>query len=582
LTEAVSHDVVSLGKALQITKRPVVIDTETTGLDVLCSRVLSLGLRVHDRYDWKNFVLFTPSCYHVSIQPFVTPWPAIHQALNYLHQPKMILVGHNLKYDLLMLRREGFTYRGGSRDTLSLLRLEDQDRGFSKDTVGRRYLKADPNHQWSGYSLKLAGLHLLGISPQFTPSSSMSHVTYREHAVYLCHDLLVTHRLHNFLWQGLSADLRRYSAEVLSPLTTMLCDMRWEGTAGDRGFMQQQCERLDQLMISISDLHTANHSIRLLDMTDDDCRKLLFKTYRLPHTKHIRKKPSIGSELIASLIENVASQRIRASLTLIEAFRSALSLRTRLRGFLKELHADDRFHSEFDNRQASGRLSSSKPNLQQIAKSKTIFEGTNLETTVDSRNLVKASEGHVLLVADVAQADVRVLAHEIDFCLETTGEHFRRLTRRRFQKLPQAEALWKRRDAYFNPNWSGIAAIRGSAFNPRHAKPLVESFLQSTGDFYSEVASQVTGRQITKSDTERNIWKSILLAQINSETPSGLSVRLKCTKEQAKSYVDKFFGAFPDIATWVALQQQQIALAGEAYTWAGRRRRNTPHFFDFF
>ncbi len=107
----------------------------------------------------------------------------------------------------------------------------------------------------------------------------------------------------------------------------------------------------------------------------------------------------------------------------------------------------------------------------------------------------------------------------------------------------------------------------------------MQNFMQSPGDFYSVVASQVTGRTIVKSDPERDTWKTILLAQINGETATGLAKRWDCSTGAAQQLVDKFFAAYPDIAGWTALQRQQIAIVGETYTWGGRRRRNTAHYW---
>ncbi len=554
-------------------------DVETTGLEVRTARILSLGFRLHVDGNWQNFIIFTERCSHRSIRPVTTPWDAIHQALQPLRRPSMILVGHNITFDLLMLQREWVVYRGETRDTLAMLRLDDQDRTFSAETVGRRYLRAPQGLEWSSYKLKTVAYHLLGIAPKFTPSPNMDLVPYAEHAIYLAHDLYTTHKIHDYLWQGLSASLRRHYVKVQSPLTSLLCDLRWVGTAGDREFIRTECDRLDELMSAISERHQVNHGFGLLDKKDEDIRKLLFYTYKLPHRRHSRKKSSISSEAIANLLNRTANPVIQASLLLIAAFREAHSLRLRLGGYLKNLHADNRFHSQFDNRQASGRISSSAPNLQQIAKRKTIFKGDSLEAVFSSRNLVIPSLGCVLIAADVAQADVRVLGHEIDRTTETTQQHFRRLQSERFQRLPRAARLWKAKDNFLNMNWCGTAAPPLVEFDPNALSPLVQNFLNTEGDFYSVVASQVTGRTITKSDPERSVWKTILLAQINSETPTGLAVRLKCTKDEARSLVDKFFAAYPDIASWVALQQQQIALTGETYTWGGRRRRNTPHYW---
>ena len=316
-------------------------------------------------------------------------------------------------------------------------------------------------------------------------------------------------------------------------------------------------------MAEISSRHQDAYARPLTGMTDEQCRDLLYEQYRLPYRRRNNQKPTVSAEAISQLIKRTADPLIQGSLQLISAYRESQSLHLRLGGYLKAIESDGKFHSQVDNRQASGRLSSSKPNLQQIAAAKVILKGDPLEAEFRCRNLIVPAAGCILVAADVAQADVRVLAHEIDRCTESTQEHFKRLQQERFRRLPKAAELWRNRVRFENGGWCGDAPPPPPPFNPHAVSRLVQNFVQSTGDFYSEVASQVTGRTIVKTDPERSTWKTVLLAQINSETATGLAKRWNCSKADAQKLIDKFFQAYPDIASWTSLQRQQVALTGE-------------------
>lgn len=575
----VFHSPARLRAGLLSTTRPVVFDVETTGLNVFQDRVLSFGFRLHTDDGYENHVLFTGRCPHASIQPHISSDDTIGEALGALARPGLVLVGHNLQYDLSLLRREGYEYHGFVRDTLTMLRLVDQDRNFSNDTDARRDLRAPAGAEWTNYRLKDVCGQLFGIRPLYTPSANMRMVSYREHAVYLAHDLFLTHQLHDYLWQGMPPTLRWFTTDVQSPLVHLLCQMRQCGVTADRQFMQQEIARLDTLLVEISERHRSLVGLALVALTDDELRKLLFERYALPCRKRPGKKPSIAEDALKSLIARTTDSAIQSSLTLILAYRSVVSLRRKISDYLKWVHPDGRLHSSFDNKQSSGRISCTSPSLQQLAKPKVILAGTELETEVRSRNLMVASPDHVLIAADVAQADVRVLAHEIDRCQESTLEHRRRLHRERFGRLPESSRGWKAADAYRNPQWVGAPAPPIAPFDPTAESRLVQNFLTRAGDFYSLVASEVTGRSIGPADTERKLWKTILLAQINGESPRSLSERLNCGVDQAAAHVQAFFQSYPDIQGWIALQRQQVALTARTLTWLGRMRTNSAHYW---
>ena len=561
---------------------PVYFDTETTGLDVRSDRILSFGFRING----VNHIVFTERCLHASINKYVVSDADLRWALQPLTTEKnLILVGHNLKFDLAMLLREGFRYEGEVGDTLGILRLLDQDRGHSTNDEGRdteaRFDLVSPEgpRRELNYRLKDLAAQMCGIRPMYTPSRRMQTVPYQTHATYLAHDLYVTEKLYQCLWPQLSNELQQYYRDVASPLLVALVDLSHTGAAADIRFIDRQEIELGQLMRAISDEHERQHGQGLISAGDWVLRKLLFKTYGLPVLKGHPWKPSLDKEALKKLIERTTDPAILDSLQLIQGFRQFTSLRQRLGGYRKHVdHRTGRIHSRFDNRQSSGRVSSSGPNLQQLAKKKKIMEGTPFETTVFSRDMIVAPPGYILVAADIDQADARVLAHMIDRFPVDTDTHKRDLLRERESKLGPAISPYLRLlDACRNQKYRGASPEPPRPFDPNAPSRLVNDFMHLKGDLYSTVASNITGRQIKKKDAERTTWKTVFLAQINGQTPKGLKGTLRCSRKEAEECVGQFFQFYPDIEGWIGLMKLQVALAGQTHTWAGRNRTMMAH-----
>lgn len=581
----VSHDPQRLKEELLRTFSPVIFDTETTGLNVRSDRALSYGFRVHVDGRTTNHILFTQRCTTTSIAPHASSPDAISSALEPLDRPGLILVGHNIKYDLLMLRREGFDYRGEVRDTQGILKVLDQDRGFSSDgeskqqTAGRRDLGAPVERRWLNYHLKDAAAQLCQIQPLHTPSDNMDLVDYHSHTLYLAHDLFVTDALYRKLWPGLTRRQRIRYRRTASPLIQLLCDLTDTGVAADADFLAAETERLSVSMAAISEEHKRLYG-RSLQLSDQELRELLYVSYALPCRRRKGKKPPVGVPKLLELKEKTTSQRIRHSLQLIIGYREVTSLRNRLRDYLAAIDsADGRIHSSFDeNKQVTGRISSVEPNLQQIARTKSILPGSPLSVTVKSRNFIVASPSCMLIGADIDQADLRVLADRIGSCQYDTSTRLRQLHRRRWSRLGRLLAPYEQiRQQSFNANWRGQTWETPPDFDPDAPSRLVEDFCHLDDDLYAQIASNVTGQTITKRDPERSLFKTVILAQVNGQTPTGLAKTLGCSEAKSRHYVGRFFAAYPDVAGYLALLRQEVAISGQVTTWSGRQRMVTAH-----
>ena len=514
----INHDPRRCRAALESTKRPVVLDLETTGL-LRHHQIVSAGLLV----DEQVHILFARSG-HITIENL--PMTVFREALRPLERPELVVIGHNLPFDLGFLRREGIRVQGEARDTLKLLRLLDQDRGGAEDMASKRQPRRDlkaPAGAPSAldYRLKHVVAQLLGIRMPHFPGSILL-APYPVHARYLSCDLLGTRLLHDHLWQRLTDMERNYYRELVAPLIPVLLDLNEQGVAADPEFICKECDRLEGVMENLSSAHQHKHGIAL----GMDARQMgawLFGRLGLPVWKKARQGkrwvPSLDTKTLKSLWEYTEDPVARDSLGRIQAYRQAASLLVRLRSLLKYVDPHTgRIHSSFSDRQASGRISSTYPNLQQLAKPKEI-DGQ----LIRCRNALRATPGFELAIFDIAQADIRVLAHAVESFPVSAAEHRHRLRQQRQELLGTQLAPFRGFLASCrNPAFEDEEDDEELEFSPLLPADLAEDFRQADGDFYTRRPARILNRP-PKDKKERNRFKSIILGIVNGKGPGSLA-----------------------------------------------------------
>ena len=411
MTTKVVHDPRECREALARTAGPVTLDLETTGLR-RWDQIVSAGLLI----DGVAYLLFLRSL-HASIANL--PVGAFRDALAPLARPDLTVVGHNLPFDLAFLRREGVPVAGEGRDTLKILRLLDQDRGAGSQGQARVDLRAPAGAEvLLNYRLKDVVRQLLRKRMPYFPGA-IERVPYAAHRTYLACDLLGTRALYDHLWPRLGRVGQRYYQQIVAPLIPVLLAMTEAGVAADADFIRAESDRLGQLMERLSAEHRRAHGVAL-GLDQEQLGRWLFGTLGLPVLKHGRRGtrwvPSLDAEALRRLEAFNEDPHTAGSLRLIRDYRQAAGLLVRLRSLLNHIDPrTGRIHSSFDDRQATGRLSSTYPNLQQLAKKRELAkteDDPGME--IRSRNALVASPGYELAVFDIAQADIRVLASAVE------------------------------------------------------------------------------------------------------------------------------------------------------------------------
>jgi DNA polymerase I-like protein with 3'-5' exonuclease and polymerase domains len=567
----VSHDPRQCREALARTASPVVLDLETTGLR-RWNQIVSVGLLVDD----VAYILFARSM-HVSVRNL--PFDTIREALQPLARPDLIVIAHNALFDLGFLFRAGIRVQGEVRDTLKLLRLLDQDRGGDHDSSARRRPRRDLTAPEGSpvplnYKLKNVAGQLLGIKmPNFPGAIELA--PYKIHATYLTCDVTGTKALHDYLWPMLSDGEQTYYRQIVAPLLPVLVEMTNTGVAVDANFIVTESQKLDDLMKSLSEQHRLTHGLSL-QMDNKQMIDWLFGRLRLPVIKWKRygkkRVPSLDSAALSVLEKYAEDERAINSLKLIQQYRQAASLLPRLRSLTKHIdRATGRIYSTFDDKQSSGRISSTNPNLQQLAKAKKINE-----QEFRTRNVLRASTGMELAVFDIAQADIRVLAHMVESFPLQARAYKDQLRRQREEFLrPSIAPYVELMERQANVNFAR-QTTRAADYDPTMPADLAADF-RSPGDFYFIAAGRILGRQ-PKDKAERNRYKAIILSIVNGLGAPSLARTLGVSKAEAAQFLaEDFERAYPKVTAYKRLMYSQIAITGQTYTFMNRLRTVTAH-----
>ena len=297
--------------------------------------------------------------------------------------------GHNLKFDALHLRRQGMEVAGIEHDTMVMSYLLFPNRRA---------------HQLKELSVEFLGERpttyeeLVGRGKSQVP---IAEVAVEKVAAYCAADAGGSRRLAaELLPQLRERTLLGLYRDVEMPLVGVLADMEWQGVRVDRAFLKEADGRLQR------ETAAAEQEVRRLAGYDvnlnspQQLAELLFDKMGLPQSKRTRKTKaqSTDIEVLNELKGFPVVERIIAHRTLKKLHA------TYVQGLLTSLDDRDRVHTQFNQTvTATGRLSSSSPNLQNIPVGE--IAGLNL------RRAFVAAPGRRLLSADYSQIELRVMAH---------------------------------------------------------------------------------------------------------------------------------------------------------------------------
>jgi DNA polymerase-1 len=477
------------------------LDTETTSLDPMRAELVGLSLAIAGRSWYLPFAHVAPDGELAGgTPPRNLPAPssdAMGPLRALLQDPGVRKAGHNIKYDWLVLRRSGVELGGVAYDSrLARFVLDPGRRSHALDDLARERLALP----MSSYA-ELVGKGRSERSFASVPLLDAARYCCRDStAVLLLRDAFQTELEEHRLLQLLDA--------IELPLVPVLVDMEWHGVLIDRERLAEIARGFTTELIELErQIYKAAGTDFNLNSTPQ-LRTVLFEKLQLPALK----KTKTGASTDFEVLEQLAAMGHEVPRLLIE-YRELAKLKSTyvdsLPGYVNP--GTGRIHTSFNQTgAATGRLSSSDPNLQNIPIRTPRGEAI--------RRAFVATPGWVLLTADYSQIELRLLAH-----------------------------------------LSGDPAF-------------LEAFRQG-GDIHRQTAGVIFGvaqDQVTPEMRARA--KTINFGTIYGQGPFALSRQLGISQDQAKEFITQYFTRFAGVRAWLDRTVATAREKGYVETIFGRRR----------
>lgn len=379
--EKLSALVAQLEKAHEIA-----FDTETTSTEEMRAEIVGISLAVE-----------TGSAYYIPVGHHEGQNLSLETVLaalkNPLTNPNIPKIGHNIKYDALVLARFGLTVGPLSFDTMLAEWLIDpgsRNLGLKNLSLAR---------------LGIEMTHIEALIGKGKNQLSMADVPVENAAPYAAADADMTLRLKILLETELKqARLMEMFEQVEMPLVPVLAQMEMNGVRLDLDFFHAFSKELTGRITEIEKrIYESVGTVFNINSTQQ-LSKILFERLRLTPPGNFRKTASGHYSTSADVLEELRGQHEVVDLVLEQ--RELSKLKSTYVDSLPEAvdPVTGRVHTSFNQAGAiTGRLSSSNPNLQNIPTR------TDLGRRV--RNGFIAEEGNLLLSVDYSQIELRIVAH---------------------------------------------------------------------------------------------------------------------------------------------------------------------------
>ncbi len=471
----------------------IAIDTETTSLNAATAKLVGVSFSVQS-----GKAAYVPFAHAYEGAPKQLSIESVLKKLKpLLEDPKLNKVGQNLKYDMRVLANYDVDMQGVQFDTM----LES----YVLDSTATR-------HDMDSLAMKYLGhktVKFEDIAGKGKAQLGFNDVDLEKAGPYAAEDADITFRLHEHLWPKLKKNktLLQLFEQIELPLVNVLARIESNGVKIDAKMLDKQsrelAKRAEQIEQSAYELAGSEFNIA----SPKQIQKVLFEDQGLPVLKKTPKgAPSTAEEVLQDLAHDYELP------ALILEHRSITKLKSTYTDKLPLLvNPDtDRIHTSYHQAvAATGRLSSSEPNLQNIPIR--TAEGRRI------RDAFVADRNHVLIAADYSQVELRIMAH-----------------------LSRDEGLLK---AFAD----GLDVHRATA---------AEVFEVALDDV---------------SDDQRRAAKAINFGLIYGMSAFGLGRQLKIERAAAQNYVDTYFTRYPGVRKFMDDTRAAARDQGYVETVFGRR-----------
>lgn len=468
-------------------------DTETTSLDYMEAELVGVSFATT-----KGEAAYVPVAHDYEGAPKQISLADLLSVLKpILEDPSIKKVGQNLKYDMSVLARYGIELKGIAYDTmLESYVFNSVATRHNMDALAAKYLD-------------LKTVHFEDIAGKGAKQLTFNQVPLEQAADYAAEDADITLRLHEELWPLLEKEptLARVFTDIELPLIGVLSRIERNGTLLDAGLLGEQSEALakqaEELQEKVFTLAGEEFNMG----SPKQLQHILFEKLDLPVTKKTPKgQPSTAEPVLQELAHDYEIPQ------LIMDYRSCTKLKSTYTDKLplQINQKTGRVHTSYHQAvAATGRLSSSDPNLQNIP--------IRTEAGRRVRTAFVAAPGKKMVAADYSQIELRIMAH-----------------------LSKDEGL---RTAFAE----GLDVHRATA-----------------AEVFGEDVDAVT-------DDQRRSAKAINFGLIYGMSAYGLARQLGITNGVAKEYIDLYFDRYPGVRAYMDETRAIAAEQGFVETVFGRR-----------
>ena len=470
------------------TKQFFVLDTETTSTSAIDAELVGLSFSAEEH---KAFYVPIPAEREEALR-IVNIFKPLYE------DPKILKVGQNLKYDLEVLRNYNITLDGQMWDTMIAHYLIQPELRHNMDYMAEVYL-----HYKTIHIDELIG-------PKGKNQKSMRDLSPTFVYEYACEDADITLQLKNKLEPELKKlDCERLFYDIEMPLMPVLAEMEMNGVCLDTDSLaetsKQFTQRMNEIEQHIYELAGEHFNIASPKQVGEilfDKLKIVEKAKKTKTGQYVTSEEVLQQlknkhEIVADILQHRGLKKLIG--TYIDALPKLINPRT------------GHIHTSFNQTiTATGRLSSSDPNLQNIP-----IRG---EDGKEIRKAFIPEPGCLFFSADYSQIELRVMAH-----------------------LSQDEHM--------------IEVFREG--KDLHAA--------TAANIYKKPISEVTRDERTKS-------KRANFGIIYGITVFGLAERLDIPREEAKMLIDGYFDTFPQVHDYMEKSKEIARQQGYVTTLFGRRR----------
>ena len=474
-----------LVKSLTLSKS-LCVDTETSSLNIQEAELAGIALSNEEKKGY--YIPTLNDCDEV-----------IYKLKPLLENPSIMIIGHNLKYDLQILKKYNINIKENVFDTMLAHYLINPESSHKLDVLSENYL----NHK----CIPIEDI----IGKRGVNQKKMTDLDPKDIYVYACEDADITFRLKNIFEQELKKNnLTKLFYHLEIPLMFVLCEIEKNGVKIDSDFLSNMStlltKKINETQKSIHKIAGEEFNVAspkqlgviLFDKLKIDDNPKKTKSGQYSTSEDILTKLSKKSKIVSLILEYREYKKLLS--TYIDALPQMVS------SYDKLIHTD---YAQAVT--ATGRLSSNKPNLQNIPIRTQLGRKTRSA-------FVSRTKGNFILAADYSQIELRIIAS-------------------------------------FSEDKEMI-----NAFN-------------NNKDIHSITASKVFGISLDDVTQDmRRRAKEVNFGIIYGISPFGLSQNLDIPRGEAKEIIDAYFDEFKNVKLYMDRSIEKAKSEKQVKTLLGRRR----------